>query len=63
MKAALEVVARFVRAHWISLLMLGAMIGAWWTLKTHGTLLASAEEFERTVRAGRPVVVEVFAST
>lgn len=63
MKVGLEVVARFVRAHWISLLILGAMIGAWWILKTHGTLLASTEEFERIVQGGRPVVVEVFTST
>ncbi len=53
----------FLRSNWLALLVLAALFGGWFLLRTPATALASVEEFDRRIRGGRPVVVEFFSNT
>lgn len=63
MTSVLQVVARFVRDNWFTLLILGGLLAAWQLLQTRSTPLASAEDFEQKIRTGQPVAVYVFNNT
>jgi len=52
-----------VHAHRGTLILLAVLAVVWLVLRTGGAALASAEEFDARIRAGQPIVVEVFANT
>jgi hypothetical protein len=52
-----------IRAHRGTLIIIAGLAVVWLVLHTTGAALASAEEFERRIQTGQPVVVEVFSNT
>jgi hypothetical protein len=62
-KSISQTVQGIIRAHLGTLIFVVGLVAIWLLLHTTGTALASAEEFERRIQAGQPVVVEVFTNT
>jgi len=62
MPSAIQPIARFVRANWVSLLIVIGLPLAWFALRTTGTPLASAADFQQQVQAGKPSIVEFFSN-
>ena len=63
MKSIVHALQGILRAHRGTLIVIAVLAVLWLVLHTTGTGLASAEEFERRIQTGQPVVVEVFANT
>ena len=53
---------RFARENWISLLIVIGLPLAWLMLRSEGTPLASAEDFDRLIATGQPTVVYFFSN-
>jgi hypothetical protein len=63
MKHMLDSIVRTIQREWMTLLFIAAIAAVWLLLRTQSSGAASVEEFDRKIRAGRPVVVEFFANT
>jgi hypothetical protein len=63
LKPITDTVQGFVRAHLGTIIFVIGLAVIWLFLRTTGTSLASIEEFDQKIRAGQPVVVEVFTNT
>jgi hypothetical protein len=62
MPSAIQPFVRFLRENWVSLLILIGLPLAWYALRSTGTPLSSAADFERLVHAGTPSVVYFFSN-
>ncbi len=62
MPSGLPPIVRFVRENWVSLLILIGLPLAWFALRTTGTPLASAADFQSQVQAGNITVVDFFSN-
>lgn len=63
MTAFVRMLRDFLRSNWLAVGVVSALIVGWFLLRTPATDLASVEEFDGRIRAGRPVVVEFFSNT
>ena len=62
MPSGIQPIVRFLRENWVSLLILVGLPLAWFALRSTGTPLASAADFQRQVQAGQPTVVDFFSN-
>ena len=63
MRRALGSRLHFLQDNWMTLVILGAFAIMWLLLHSSSTTLGSPEDFDQRVRAGKPVIVEVFSNT
>jgi hypothetical protein len=59
----LQTITRLIQREWMTLLFMAAIAAVWLLLRTQSSGAVSVEEFDRTIRAGQPVVVEFFSNT
>jgi len=59
----METIVKFLRENWLAPLIVVGLAAAWLLLRTPGTRLASTEEFDQRIGAGRPLIVEFFSNT
>ena len=62
MPSGIQPIVRFLRENWVSLLIIVGLPLAWFALRSTGTPLASAAEFQSQVQAGKPTVVDFFSN-
>jgi HAMP domain-containing protein len=62
MPSGLQPIVRFLRGNWVSLLIVIGLPLAWFALRSSGTPLASAADFESRVQAGQPTIVYFFSN-
>jgi HAMP domain-containing protein len=62
MPSGLQPIVRFLRGNWVSLLIVIGLPLAWFALRSSGTPLASAADFESRVQAGKPTIVYFFSN-
>jgi hypothetical protein len=62
MPSAIRPLLRFLRENWVSLLIVIGLPLAWYGLRSRGTPLASAADFQSRVQAGTPTVVYFFSN-
>jgi HAMP domain-containing protein len=63
MPSIIQPIARFLRENWVSLLIVIGLPLAWFALRSTGTPLASAADFQSQVQAGKPTVVYLFSNS
>lgn len=63
MRVPLQTLARFIEENWFFLLLVLGVAAAWLFLRQQGTPLSSLDDFDRKIRSGQPVVVELFSNT
>jgi len=56
-------IAGFLRSNWMGLLFLAAIVLVYVVFHSSGTPLESTVDFDATVNAGQPVIVEFFSNT
>ena len=56
-------ITALIRENALLIIVLLGMVGAFVLLRTKGTELESADEFEALLAGGRPVVVEFYSNT
>ena len=61
MPCGIQPIVRFLRENWVSLLIIVGLPLAWFALRSTGTPLASAADFQSQVQAGQPTVVDFFS--
>ncbi|MGD8967300.1 MAG: hypothetical protein PVI07_07315 [Anaerolineae bacterium] len=54
---------RLLRDNWLTILVLGVVIGGYVVLRTPGDELPSTAAFDERVSSGRPTLVEFYANT
>lgn len=54
---------RLLADNWLTLLVLGALGAAYLLFRTSPSDLASLDEVDQLIGAGRPVVIEVYTNT
>lgn len=62
MPLRLQTIVRLVRDNWVSVLILVGLPLAWLALRSTGTPLASAADFQSQVQSGKPTVVDFFSN-
>jgi HAMP domain-containing protein len=60
--SAIQPIVRFLRDNWVSLLIVIGLPLAWFALRSTGTPLGSAADFQRQVQAGQPTIVDFFSN-
>jgi hypothetical protein len=63
MTSLLQIVVRFVRHNWFTLVLFVGLLAAWLLLHDSSTTLASVNDFDQRVQAARPTVVHLFSNT
>ncbi len=58
----MDAILQFLKANPLLVIIL-ALAGAWFYLRTSSSDIASIDEFGKAVRSGRPVLVQLYSNT
>ncbi len=56
-------IVRFWRENWLFVLIVGSIVGAFWTLRTPASRVRSVAEVDAILQSGQPTLVEFYSNT